>query len=210
MIPGPPPKRRPKLIGLPAGSAVLHRVAIDNLGGTEFAASSTAKRFSPVFASDQSNVPVLYAATSLDGAIAETIFHDTEDDPDRRGAVLRASFHNKRASLLSTKRNLALIDLTDTALPTLGLTRESLIATLPDAYPATRLWGQYAHDEFPDADGIQWTSRRDVGRSTAVMLFGDRVNRRDLDTEKPMPLYDGSGLEAVLVVATAMNVTVIV
>lgn len=209
-VPSPPPDKRPKLVTLHAGAALLHRVAIDNLGGTEFSSSSTPKRFSPVLAPDQTVVPVLYAATTLDGAIAETIFHDTEDDPNHRGAVLRSSFYNKRASVLSTQRDLTLVDLTDAALPALGLTRAALIATMPDAYPSTRLWGQYAHDQFANADGIQWTSRRDTARSTAVMLFGDGVNRRALATGRPAPLYDGAGLEAVLVVATAMNVTVVI
>jgi hypothetical protein len=208
--PTPPPASRPKLVTLHAGAAVLHRVAIDNLGGTEFSSSATPKRFSPVLAPNQATVPVLYAATTLDGAIAETIFHDTDDDPDHRGAVLRASFHNKRASLLSVAHDLRLVDLTDRALAALGLSRAALIATLPAAYPVTRLWGQFAHDQFRTADGIQWTSRRDPAHSTAVMLFGDRVSRRDLGTGKPTTLYDGPGLDIVLTVATVMNVTVVV
>lgn len=209
--PQPPPARRPDLVTFPAGSARLHRVAIDNLGGTEFSTSSTPKRFSPlVVPGGPAALPVLYAATTLEGAIAETIFHDTDDDPAVRGAVLRASFHNKRASTLACGRDLKLADLTDDALPALGLSRATLIATLPDSYPATRPWGQYLHDCVQAADGIQWTSRRDPGRSTAVLLFGDRVDRRELITGRPTPLYDGAGLESVLTVATSMNVTIII
>jgi RES domain len=195
------------------------RVAVDQLGSTEPSSSPVPRRFGPVRDADGRRVPVLYAGEDLACALGETVFHDLGDDPDRPGAVFRADLLALRAGTIAVTVDCGLADLTDAALAAYGYQRDEVVDTSPLEYPVTRLWGQHAWDATI-CRGLVWNSRRSPDR-LSFMLFvnapGARGRERALTRRQhlkvvspPLPLYDGEGLAAVMVVAAARNVTVIV
>jgi hypothetical protein len=81
----------------------------------------------------------------------------------------------KVRSVLLPTADFRLIDLSTVALHKLGVKRTQLIDTTKAHYPATRRWAQALYTQFPDAQGLRWTSRQD-DQAHAVMLFGNRVS----------------------------------
>src|ERR1700743_2340682 len=79
--PLPPPKKFPKLISLAVGA--LWRVHPASYRATEFNPSERGNaRFSPIRRPDGTIIPVLYGASTLAGAIMETVLHDIPTPPD--------------------------------------------------------------------------------------------------------------------------------
>lgn len=78
--PRPPSKNSPKLVALGVGA--LWRVHPASYRATEFNPSETGDaRFSPIQRRDGTTIPVLYGASTLAGAIMETVFHDVPTPP---------------------------------------------------------------------------------------------------------------------------------
>jgi hypothetical protein len=140
-------------------------------------------RFSPIRDPDGNIIPTIYAATSLQGALMETVFHDV---PYRKG--LKIVFKTRLVDMVySTVRfhaEFQLIDLSKVALRRMGVKPEHLIATTKAHYLETRLWAEALYAHYPHAQGLLWTSRQD-DRSLAVILFGTRVNASDLSAHGP-------------------------
>ncbi|KJC34188.1 hypothetical protein UB31_38970 [Bradyrhizobium sp. LTSP849] len=158
---------------------VIHRIHPNIYGSSQFNPGPRGNaRFSPIKASDGSNIPTLYGGTTFDCAAMETVFHDvpfvaglkTFDKQKLAGHVY---------SQVTPKRDLKLVDLSVTALRKLGIQRGQLIDTEKDEYPNTRVWAEAIHTACPHAKGLCWVSRQD-DRTLAIVLFGDRVATANL------------------------------
>jgi RES domain-containing protein len=164
-------------------------------------------RFSPILDRNGNIIPTLYAGTTLDCALMETVFHDV---PYKTGfkplplSILEEQVH----SAIEVKRNFRLLDLGTVALHKLGIKRSQLIDTTKALYPRTRRWAETFYQQFPAAQGLRWTSRQD-DQAFALVLFGNRVKASDLvpDSE-PVPLIENSeAILPVLELAIRLGVT---
>jgi hypothetical protein len=179
---------------------VIHRIHPKVYGSSQFNPGPHGNaRFSPIRASDGSNIPTLYGGTAFDCAAMETVFHDvpfvaglkTFDKQKLAGHVY---------SQVTPKRDLKLVDLSVTALKKLGIQRCQLIDTEKDEYPNTRNWAEAIHAACPHAEGLCWVSRQD-DRALAIVIFGDRVAAADLSpVGAPQDLLTVTAVYADLVV----------
>lgn len=119
-------------------------------------------------------VPVLYAATSEEAAISESILHDV---PAAGGQVLPRDYQGRVISRIETTTDLRLVPLHGTGLRRLGVEQRQITDIESVHYEWTIRWAEAAH-EFTDQDqyahGIAWMSRR-CNSDRAVVLFGDRI-----------------------------------
>jgi hypothetical protein len=153
-----------------------------------------------------SSLAVLYGASTLAGAMMETIFHDVPTPPD--GYILdieRLREQNLVVSRVRLKRRLQAVDLSTKGLKRLGLTRKDLIDTPVTAYPLTRDWAQWLHATIPAAR-LLWTSRQDDAAG-AIALFGDRLTESAFKVEVDRkPLCEDEYLDALLEVAEHIGI----
>lgn len=198
----------------------LLRVADDRFGATEFnRCQGEPTRFAPLLV-DTRCVPTLYAAETLDAVLMESVFHDVvldraDGDPPE---VYLADLKTVRRSTIASRRDLRLGRLDDDALPALGVERAELIETDADSYPDTVLWAEHAHRhgaaDNERLDGLIWHSRRAAQglaiREPAVVLFGDRVARKELRSSRaPVPLMAAAGLDELDSVANRLGITLV-
>jgi hypothetical protein len=135
-------------------------------------------RFSPIRDSAGNVIPTLYAATTPQGALMETIFHDVPYKPGfKRVSVGR--LEGKLSSTLVFLSDFELIDLGKIGLRRLGVHPHDLIDTTKAHYPETRKWAESLYAAYPQAQGLIWPSRQD-DRARAVVLFGTRVGASEL------------------------------
>ena len=176
-----PPARltTPNIVILPAG-ALVHRVHARNYGPDRFNPCQGAPtRFAPVHDAEGNCVPSLYAADTLEAAIYETIFHDIPVTA-RRKTVPRTLVQSRAHGRLQVRRNLQLASLRGPDLRRWRISRNSLITTSPSLYGDTTRWAAAIHHQFPDVDGLLWTSNQ-CDPDTAYLFFGDRVAAGDFD-----------------------------
>jgi hypothetical protein len=135
-------------------------------------------RFSPIRDSAGNVIPTLYAATTPQGALMETVFHDV---PYKRGfkRVSVGRVEGKLSSTLVFLSDFELIDLGKIGLRRLGVHPHDLIDTTKAHYPETRKWAESLYAAYPQAQGLIWPSRQD-DRARAVVLFGTRVGASEL------------------------------
>lgn len=196
------------------------RVADDQFGATEFnPGQGEPTRFAPLVV-DGECVPTLYGAETLDAVLMESACHDVVlDRPDGDPPeVYLADLESVRRSTIAARRDLRLGRLDDDALDALGLSRADLIDTDADTHPETVRWADHAHghgaaDGHP-LDGLIWHSRRAAQglatRDLAVVLFGDRVARKELHTSAPpVPLVSGTGIDELDSIANRLGVTLV-
>jgi hypothetical protein len=118
-------------------------------------------------------VSTAYAATSLECAAFETIFHDLEAAAPFKFVPL-SSLEGLQYSTFQVDRPVRLASLYSADLMRFGLERRQVIDTPRSSYPITRLWSATVHHSDPKADGMIWVSRR-YDQERALILFGDRV-----------------------------------
>jgi hypothetical protein len=112
-------------------------------------------------------------------------------------------------STLAAVRELTLAQLHGYGLSRIGVSRSELIETRATAYARTVAWARALHACDSRIDGLVWVSRQHDD-AYALVLFGDRVARRDLVVvEPPVPLYLGSGYRAVQAAADKAGITII-
>lgn len=178
-LPWPSPRHQFRIETVAA--ATWHRVhtydaASGQFAGNAFNTSGRGNgRFSPMLAGDSLPfVPTLYAAASLEGAIAEVALHDIPTPSLGHifdwSAAKSGNLHVSAIQLDEVK----LVDLRVQGLQRAGLQRREMIDTNPDDYPRTRAWARHLWQSYPEAQGLLWMSRRDE-TTAAIMLFGDRV-----------------------------------
>jgi hypothetical protein len=179
-------------VAMTAGAA-LHRIHDNGYGPTAFnPCLGRPSRFAPLRNSDGTCIPTLYAATSYECAVHETVFHEIQHDADRKAmridAILRLHY-----STIAPRRELVLAALFEPDLNRWGLTRRDLIDTYASAYAATARWAKAIHDADPEIDGMVWTSRR-CDPERAFVLFGDRVRPEDLGEISRAPITSSGDL----------------
>jgi hypothetical protein len=206
----PPPKSLDATLVTWGAGLEFHRVHDLAFGGTEFNISAKGNaRFSPITDDAGVLIPTLYAGTTLDCALMETIFHDI---PFKVGfkPFSKLKMDGKVHSVLLPSADLHLIDLSTVALHKLGVKRTQLIDTTKAHYPATRRWAQALYSQFPTAQGLRWTSRQD-DQAHAVMLFGTRLGASDLGwagTSESL-LSDGNAYLPVITLAARNGLTLV-
>lgn len=193
LIPPPPePLPEPNVVPLKAGE-VLHRVHARELGGNAFNPCQGGRtRFAPIRDINGRCVPSLYAGSTLDSAVFETIFHDIPLSAGLK-TVPREAVEKCRHSTLLAGRVLQLASLRGPDLLKWGVRREELIGCLPTQYGRTALWAQAIHAQFDHVDGMVWTSNL-CDPDSAVLLFGDRVAAEDIQVVSVREGTDGSFL----------------
>lgn len=201
----PPSENSPKLVAL--GLGALWRVHSNSYRATQFNPSNRSDaRFSPIRRPDGATIPVLYGASTLVGAMMETVFHDVPTPPG--GYILDIDSlreQNLVVSRIRPKRRMQTVDLSAKGLKRLGLHRTDLIDTPVTAYPRTREWAAWFHAATP-AKGLLWTSRQDdVAR--AVALFGDRLPESAFKIEVDRePLCQDEHLDVLLELAEHIGI----
>jgi hypothetical protein len=205
VAPRPPSKNSPKLV--PIGARAIWRVHCASYRPTQFNSSDTGDaRFSPIRRPDGVTIPVLYGASTLAGAMMETVFHDV---PTPAGGYIldieSLREQNLVVSRIRPKRRLRAVDLSTKGLKRLGLQRTELIDTPVTAYPRTREWAEWLHGTTT-GKGLLWTSRQDDG-ARAVALFGDRIPESAFGVEVDRdPLCEDERLDALLELAEHIGI----
>jgi hypothetical protein len=175
----------------------------------EFNPSSTGNaRFSPLADTAGPVIPTLYAGTTLDCALMETVFHDVPFVAGPKMWSKATHVAGKVWSQLTLSRGLALIDLSAVPLRKLGISRKDLIECDGSQYPETRAWARALHDQYPDAEGLTWTSRQ-ADPARALVLFEDRLKGHVLNpsgSPTPLLLSDGSATPEILILAQRLGV----
>jgi hypothetical protein len=163
-------------------------------------------RFSPIRDSDGKIIPTLYAGTTLDCALMETIFHDVPFIASFKPLSIKKMV-GKVHTVFTPNVDFKLIDLSTIALRRLGIDRAHLIDSTKWHYPETRKWAERFYAQYGDVQGLRWTSRQD-NSAQAVILFGTRANSRDLVVSGPStPLLAGD-LASAAVINPAMRLAV--
>jgi hypothetical protein len=171
-------------------------------------------RFNPFPGAPASNVPTLYAASSLAAAALESVFHDVEHVPSPKYA--RSRLNDWSYSKLKTTRDLLLFDLVNPRLRqlevpgrTISITETELVHTSPSEYPHTRTWAQLLHSAIPNLDGLLWRPRLG-GRGHSFVVFGDRCRSEDLKVQStPISVATGRGLAQVSRIATSASILIV-
>ena len=194
VVPHPPePLNAPNLIELDSGE-LLHRVHDRSFAGNDFnPCRGGPTRFAPIRDRAGRCIPSLYAGSTVDSAIHETIFHDVPPGAKRK-TVPKDTVERCDHSTLLVRRTLRLASLRAPDLMRLGVHRETLIGSLPTEYGRTALWAKAIHDKSSEVDGMIWTSNR-CDPDAAVLLFGDRVAPADLLVASVRAGSDGSFLD---------------
>lgn len=150
-------------------------------------------------------VPVLYAASSDEAAICESLLHDI---PSRGGVLLPMRYRNKVMGLTRPLRDLRLARFMGTGLRRLGVSQRELTDTPMSHYPRTNRWARAAHDA--GFDGIVWMSKK-CNDSEAYVLFGDRVASSDLEIDPSFArvFLSGSGFDWLVDFCTPLKVEVL-
>jgi len=191
---------------------VLFRVHPDKYKAAQFNPSDSGDaRFSPSVRKDGSVIPTLYAGTTLDCALMETVFHDVPYAPGLKTLSKKTHVEERVYSSIQLPRDLKLIDLGTIALRKLGIPRSGLIDTDASEYSRTRQWALALYENTPAAEGLLWTSRQD-DRAQAIVLFGERLSSLTFGTvtsAQPLLLPDGSACKEVLDLAVRLGVLVI-
>jgi hypothetical protein len=174
MIPRPPtPFPAIHRIALPSATD-LHRIHNCGFASNSFKpCQGRPSRFAPLLRADGTCIPTLYAATNLECAVHETAFHEIQHDAKTK-SIGYHEIEKLDYSVLRPRRDLVLASLFEPDLNRWGLTRRQLIDTFAADYDATAQWAIALHDNFPDIDGLVWTSRR-CDPEKAYLLFADRL-----------------------------------
>lgn len=193
--PPDPAKLDPLITHWPADEPLI-RVHSREFTATAFNPGHGRGRFHPFSDTAGRIVPVLYAANSIDGALAETVFRAVPLAGPLR-AILRRNLSRQAFSRLLPRSALTLIDLRGHGLRRIRLKRNQLLETEADDYARTARWAKALHAARPEAQGLIWISRQ-FDTSAVMVLFGDRVSDSSLEAhEPPTPLDRGTGLAQV-------------
>lgn len=206
----------------PPDSAALDPVVIEIAPGTPVVrVHSTARsadafnpglgapsRFAPLYGVDGTPIPTLYAATTVAGALSESVFHDV---PYRGGGkrILAGRLTGLGLSTIIVMAPIRLAMLAGLGLRRLGVRRRDLDDSGPGSYGLTAAWALALYSCPAAPSGLLWTSRQD-DTASAVLLFGVRVPRTALlVASDPLPLDMGAGLALVDDAATLAAITVV-
>lgn len=155
----------------------LYRCHRRKYGAMQFNSSASPRmRFSPIYDTDRTPIPVWYAASTPEGAVAESLLHDIP--VSTAGDLLAAQFQGRRISAVDPIRPLRLIRLDTDGLRALRLAPTDVTETEADTYRRSAAIAQELHDTT-DTDGLAWVSRR-RNIDCAVVLYADRISGSEL------------------------------
>ena len=167
----------PGLVILEAGTR-LHRIHNRQRTASTFnPCRGGPTRFAPITDEDGQCVPSLYMGSTFDSVAYETLLHEIPARTKQRtlpAAVLGDRAHTR----LDADRDITLAALRAPELAKWNISRTALIESSPKLYKETAAWAKAIHDQFPDVEGLVWTSSR-CDPEDAYLFFGDRV--RDVD-----------------------------
>jgi hypothetical protein len=129
-------------------------------------------RFAPLRLPSGDCLPTLYAATTLEAAVWESLFHDVPHTAGPKSVRLN-KVTSRTLSILKLKHEMIVAPLHAPDLHRIGLGRADLIETLPTAYAETARWAEAFHRGNASVAGLQWTSRR-CDPEQAFVFFEDR------------------------------------
>jgi hypothetical protein len=126
-------------------------------------------------ATDDDPYPYLYAGTTVDVAVAETLLRDLSPDDVGIRQLAVPKVAGRRISAIEVTANLELVSLrsgTD-----LGAVAQDTWLTMcdPRDYAQSRHWAHWIRSHAKSAAGYVWLSRREPG-AAAYVLFGDRFS----------------------------------
>lgn len=156
----------------------LHRVHAWNRLSNEFnPCRGNPTRFAPILDARGRCVPSLYAGSTFIAAAYETIFHDVPAKAKRK-SVLSSRVMDCVHGTLELRCDIRLASLREPDLSKWHISRNSLIGSSPKLYPRTAAWAKAVHDQFPEVQGLVWTSNQ-CDPDDACLFFGDRVRTLD-------------------------------
>lgn len=188
----------------------MHRVHLERFAANEFNSVSIGNaRFSPISNEKGDTIATIYAATTFECAVMETVFHDVPFEAGFKPmdkSKLQRQLHSK----IKVTCDLLLADLGTVALRKLGVSRTELIESDKDQYPCTRKWAEAIHAQREDIQGLFWVSRQD-DRARNVVLFGDRISGNVLQQigASRSLLNDPDVYNEVLALAQSIGVTIV-
>ena len=117
--------------------------------------------------------PFMYAALTESTALAEILLRDLPFPSGRPRVIKRSSVARRQISLVETTIDMTLISLVTG--PDLATVRQDawLVHSDVSDYPLTRRWARSLRLQCQWAQGLIWTSRRDLPQ-VSMVLFGDR------------------------------------
>lgn len=130
-------------------------------------------RFAPVYQPTGECLPTLYAATTFECAVFESVFHDISHAALNKFIPL-AKVTSRAVSRLELTADLTIARLNEPDLNRFGMTRSDLIDTNATEYAMTARWAEALHRANPAVAGLGWTSRR-CDPDLAYVLFADRL-----------------------------------
>jgi hypothetical protein len=130
-------------------------------------------RFSPIEYAG-AIVPTLYAATTVQAALMETVLNDAPAPSAGFILTLDPSTEPRRLAQLRTAGPLQLADLSTVGLHRMGLTRSDVVDSDKQHCAVTRQLASWVYAQCPNVKGLIWTSRQDDS-AQAVVLFAPRL-----------------------------------
>lgn len=130
-------------------------------------------RFSPIEHAG-AIIPTMYAATSVQAALMDTVLHDVPIPSAGFILMLEPATDPRRISRLQSTIPLTLADLSTVGLRRLGLSGNDVVDSDKTHYPLTRQLATWIYATCPDVQGLAWTSRQD-DRAQAIVLFEPRI-----------------------------------
>ncbi len=164
----------PQLTVLPAGT-VLSRIHLDAYPPTSFNPVEADLVFGGgrFDGTEADPYPYMYLGEGDATAVGETLLRDLEPRDNGVRFLPKAVWTGRRLSRVGVASDLKLITLvSSTDLGAVGAD-PWLVQCGPDDYAKTRAWARWLRTQVPDAAGIVWSSKRELGTRSFV-LFGDR------------------------------------
>jgi len=171
-----------------ASGTELHRIHSATYKAEQFNPSTLGNaRFSPILNAHGAVIPTIYAAETFACATCEIILRNPDTPPvdPKTGRptfqiVYPADFKAHCHSVIRTRTDLNLVDLTNAGQRKIGVSHNALLAGPRSTYSATRAWAEHIHAMCPNAHGIYYSSVQ-YGPDFAIVLFGDRTGSEIFD-----------------------------
>ena len=90
------------------------------------------------------------------------------------------NIHIRVHSEIQTKRAVNLVELRNPFVNKWGIKQTQLIGSEPELYHKTARWAAAIYNDFPEAEGLIWTSKQ-CDPDNAILFFGGRVEEGDFE-----------------------------
>lgn len=194
-------------ITLPRGTS-LHRVHQEAYSGDAFNPYPYSNaRFSTICDSKNTVIPTIYLASTFEGALMETIFHEIPYQQNDK-FLDRAKIEGHHHSVVVTNQEVLLADLTTKSLRKLGVPPERVVTSEKSEYSYSRAIAEEIYNHNPSVQGLRWMSRQD-NTAVAYILFEPRFSSSPLDIHGPSRRLDANAYDEVLELAELLDVQIV-